>query len=66
MDSDPLNDMDSWKVVVPPSRKPRSVGPRKSKLKTTKITSNKEINQKNKKSRSVTIQIPKKPRSVKI
>ena len=42
----------------------RSVGPYKSKPKQN--TNQKKINQKNKKSRSVTIQIPKKPKSVKI
>ena len=30
-DSDPLNNMDSWKEVVQPSRNPRSVGPSKLK-----------------------------------
>ena len=61
MKSDSLDNTDSWKEVEQPTRKPRSVGPRKSKTK--KTTSKKKINQKNKKSRSVTIQIPKKPRS---
>ena len=56
--------MDSWKEVVQPSRKPRSVGP--SKLKPKKTTSKKNINHKKKKSRSVTIQIRKKPRNVNI
>ena len=46
------------------TRKLRSVGPPKSKP--TKSTNQKKIKQKNKKSRSVTIHIPKKPRSVKI
>ena len=64
MDSDLLNDMDSWMEVVQPSRKSRSVGSCKSKPKNT--TNQKKINQKNKKSRSMTIQTPKKPRSVKI
>ena len=63
-DSDPLNDVDSWKEVVQPFRKPRSVGPRKSKP--TKSTNQKMINQKNKKSRRVTVEIAKKPRSVMI
>ena len=40
------------------------VGPRKSKPK--KTTNKKKINQMNKKSESVTIQIPKKPRRMKI
>ena len=52
-----LDYMDSGKEVVQPSRKLRSVGPSKSKPK--KTTSKKKINQKNKKSRSVTIQIPR-------
>ena len=30
-DSDPLDDLGSWKEVVRPTRKPRSVGPHKSK-----------------------------------
>ena len=52
--------MDSWKEVVRPTKKPRSVDSRKLKLKQTlrKITNDKKIQQKNKKSRSVTIQIP--------
>ena len=53
MDSDLLDDVDSWKEVVQPTRKPRSVGPHKSKPK--KTTSKKKTNQKIKKSRSVTI-----------
>ena len=63
-DMDPLNDMNSWKEVVRPTKKPRSIGPHKSKPK--KTTNNKKIHQNNKKSRSVTIQIPEKRRSVKI
>ena len=63
LDSNPLNDVESWKEVVQPTKKPRSVGPHKSKLK--KTTSKKKINQNNKKSRSVTVLIPEKPRSVK-
>ena len=63
-DSNPLGNMDSWKEVVQPSRKPRCVGPRKPKPKRT--TDKTKINQKNKKSRRVTIQISKKPRSVKM
>ena len=64
--------MDSWKEVVRPTKKPRSVDPCKSKpIQTTKKTANnKKICQKNRKSRSVTIQVPedrrnknKKPRS---
>ena len=56
--------MNSWKDAIRPTRKTRSVGPHNSKPK--KTTSKKKTNQKNKKSRSVTIQIPEKPRSVKI
>ena len=63
-DSDPLDDLGPWKEVVRPTKKPRSVGPHKSKPK--KTTSMKKTRQKNKKSRSVTIQIPEKSRSVKI
>ena len=63
-DSNPLDDLGPWKEVVRPTKKPRSVGPHKSKPK--KTTSNKKTRQKNKKSRSVTIQIPEKTRSVKI
>ena len=64
-DSDLLNDVDSRKEVVQPTRKPRSVGPHKSKPK--KITSKKKTNQKNKKSRSVTVLVPEKPsKSMKI
>ena len=63
-DSDPLDYVDSWKEVVQPTKKPRSVGPHKSKPK--KTTSKKKTRQKNKKSRSVTIRIPEKTRSAKI
>ena len=52
MDSNLLNDVNSWKEVVRPTKKPRSVGKHKSKPK--KTTSEKKTNQKNKKSRSVT------------
>ena len=43
-----------------PTKKPRSVGPDKSKpiQITKKATNNKKLHQKNRKSRSVTIQIP--------
>ena len=34
-DSDPLNDLGSWKEVVQPTKKPRSVGPHKLKPKKT-------------------------------
>ena len=56
MDSDPLDDVGSWKEVVQPTNKPRSVYPHKSKPK--KTTSKKKTHQKNKKSRSVTTHIP--------
>ena len=45
-DSDPLDNVDSWKKVVQPTKKPMSVGPHKSKPK--KTTSKKKTNQKNK------------------
>ena len=59
-DTDPLVDVDSWKEVVQPSKKPRSVDSRRSNpIQTTrKTTSNKKLQQKNKKSRSVTLQLP--------
>ena len=39
MDSDPLDDLGSWKEVVRPTKKPRSVDPHKSKpIQTTKKT----------------------------
>ena len=52
--------MDSWKEVVQPSKKPRSVDPRRlNPIQTAqKTTNNKKLRQKNKKSRSVTIQLP--------
>ena len=67
-DTDQLDDVDLWKEVVQPTKKPRSVDPHKSNPKKTtkKTTNNKKIHQKNKKSRSVTIQIPENLRSVKI
>ena len=52
-DSDPFDNLGPWKEVVQPTKKLRSVGPHKSKLK--KTTSKKKTRQKNKKSRSVTI-----------
>ena len=59
-DTNPLNEVDSWKEVVRPSKKPRSVDPcRSNPIQTVrKTTSNNKLRQKNKKSRSVTIQIP--------
>ena len=64
LNSDPLDGVDSWKEVVQPIKKPRSIGPHKSKPK--KTTSKKKTNQKNTKFRSVIVLIPEKPRSVKI
>ena len=64
LDSDLLDDLGPWQEVVQPTKKPRSVGPHKSKPK--KTTSMKKTRQKDKKSRSVTIQIPEKTRSVKV
>ena len=59
-DTNPLDNMVPWKEVVQPSKKPRSVGPRRSNPIQTaqKTTSNKKLQQHNKKSRSVTIQLP--------
>ena len=64
-DSDPLNDLGPWKEVVQPTKKPRSVDPRKLKPIQTlkKTTNNKKTHQRNKKSRSVTIQIPEDHRN---
>ena len=58
--TDPLDDVDSWKEAVRPSKKPKSVGPRRSNPIQTaqKTTSNKKLQQMNKKSRSVSIQLP--------
>ena len=60
LNTDPLDDVDSWKKVVQPSKKPRSVGPHRSNLMQTvwKTTSNKKLRHKNKKSRSITLQLP--------
>ena len=57
LDIDPLDDVDSWKEVVLPTKKTRNLGPHKLKpIKTTKkTTNNKKIRQKNRKSRGVTI-----------
>ena len=61
LDTDPLNDVIPWKEVVRPSKKPRNVGPRRSNpiQKARKTTSNTKLQQHNKKSRSVTIQLPR-------
>ena len=60
-----LDEVDSWKEVVQPTKKPRSVDPRKLNLIQTvrKTTNNKKIRQRNKKSRSVTIQVPEDRRN---
>ena len=56
--------MDSWKEVVQPTnQETKECRPTQIKLK--KTTCKKKTNQRNKKSRSVTTLIPKKPRSVK-
>ena len=59
LDTDPLNEMDSWKEVVRLFKKPRIVDPgRLNPIQTVrKTTSNKKLQQKNKKFRNVTIQI---------
>ena len=71
-DTDPLNDVDLWKKVIRPTKKPRSVDPLKSKpIQTAKKTmNNKKTRKKNRKSRSFTVQVPddhrdknKEPRS---
>ena len=58
LDTNPLNEVDSWKKVVRPSKKPRNVDPRRSNPMHTvrKTTSNKKLRQNNTRSRSVTIQ----------
>ena len=60
LDTNPLDEVDSWKEVVQPTKKPRSVDPRKLKPIQTlkKTTKSKKTHQRNKKSRSVTIQVP--------
>ena len=60
LDTNSHNEVDSWKEVVRPSKKPRSVDPRRSNPIQTvrKTTDNRKVQQKNKKSRSVTIQAP--------
>ena len=61
-DTDPFDNIVPSKEVVQPSKKPRSVGPRRSNPIQTarKTTSNKKLKQHNKKSRSATIQLPGK------
>ena len=61
---DLLDNVVLWKEVVRRTKKSRSVGPHK--LKPEKTTSKKKTGKKNKKVRSVNIQIPEKPRSMKI
>ena len=51
-DSNLLDELGSWTEVLQSTKKPRSVGPHKSKTKKT-TTSTKKTHQKNKKSRSV-------------
>ena len=60
LDNNPLDEVDSWKELVRPFKKPRSVDQRKSNpIQTVRgTTSNKKLQQKDKKSRSVTIQAP--------
>ena len=60
LDTNPLINVDSWKKVIRPSSRKRSVDPRRlNPIQTIrKTTNNKTLRQKNKKSRSVTIQIP--------
>ena len=60
LDTDLLNNAVPWKEVVKSSKKPRSVGPHRSNPTQTvrKTTRNKKLQQHNKKSRSVTIQLP--------
>ena len=60
LDTHSLDDVDLSKEVVRPTKKPRSIDPRKSKpiQPSKKTTNNKKTRQKNKKSRSVTILIP--------
>ena len=60
LDTNPLDDMVPGKEVVRPSKKPRSVGPRRSNpiQIAQKTTSNNKLRQKNKKSRSMTLQLP--------
>ena len=64
LDTNLLDDAVLWKEVIQPSKKSRIVGPHKSKQE--KTTNKKKTHQKNKKFKSVTLQIPEKPRSVKI
>ena len=60
LDTNPLNEVDTWKEVVQPSKKPRSVDPRRlNPIQTVRnATNNKKMQQKNKKFRSITIQTP--------
>ena len=64
LDTNLLNNVDLWKEFVQPAKKPRSVCPHKPKPE--KTISKRKIRQKNKKLRSVNIQIPEKSKSVKI
>ena len=60
LDTNPLDEVDSWKEVVRPSKKPKSVEPcRLNPIQTArKTTNNKKLQQMNKKSRSVSMQLP--------
>ena len=60
LDTNPLDDVDSRKEVVRPSKKPRSVGPcRSDPIQIAgKTTNNKKLQQMNKKSRSVSMKLP--------
>ena len=55
LDTNLLNNVDSWKKFIQPTRKPRGVDPHKSKPIQTTTKNNKKIRQKNRKSRNVTI-----------
>ena len=59
-DTDLLDNMVPWKEIVQPSKKPRSVGSRRlNPMQTSReTTSNTKLQQKNKKSRNVTSQLP--------
>ena len=59
LDTNPLDDVDSWKEIVQLSKKPRSIDPHRSNpiQIARKTTSNKKLQQKNKKARSVTLQL---------
>ena len=62
LDTNLLDNVVLWKEVVQPTKKPRSVGPHKSKLENT--TSKKKTRLKTKKFKSMNTQIPEKPKNV--